>query len=352
MTHEVFIQGRGLACALGTDLDAATACLASGGIAPGALCSPGGSPTWPYFGIPDEDQDWQARARRLISGAVATCGATDRGAPLFLASCSIHIGAIENDLALHGDCLDFADTVARWLDWRGPVYWISTACTSATNALLAATDCIHAGLAAEAVVLGIELRNRFTCGGFAAMQLLDTERPRPLAADRHGLVLGEAIAAIRLGCTPARWRIAGGANVVDGRDPAGASAEAVTRMTQQALARAGLDPSDIGLIKLQAAGSPASDAAELEGLRTALGTLPALTSLKAEMGHTLGASGAAELALLTASIEEACWAPPRTAADPALGASLSMQAAPARFILHNILGFGGGHATIIVEDGA
>lgn len=350
MTREVFIQGRGLVSALGPDLRSATACLAAGGVPPGRLCGPDGSPAWPYFGIPDEDDDWLARAHRLITRAQAESGAADIDAPLFIASCSIHIGAIESNPALHGDCLDFSDTIARWLGWHGPVYWISTACTSASNALLAAAERIRSGNASQALVLGVELRNRFTCGGFAAMQLLDTQRPRPLAADRSGLVLGEAIGAIRLGTEPTRWRLAGGANVVDGRDPAGASTEAVTRMTQQALATAGLDAGDIDLVKLQAAGSPASDLAELEGLRAALGKLPALTSLKAELGHTLGASGAAELALLTASIEEACWAPPRAPADPALGARLCDEAPQARFILHNILGFGGGHATVIVED--
>lgn len=348
MSQPVFVQGTGLACALGADLNTATAQLAAGGIAPGMLEGVAGT-RWPYFGIPDATPDWLARARALITRTVQASGAKP-GSPLFLASCSIHIGAIEHDDSLQGDCLDFGDRIAAWLDWCGPVYWISTACTSASNALLAAHAAIASGEHAEALVLGVELRNRFTCGGFGAMQLLDTRRPRPLAADRSGLVLGEAVAALRLGREPARWRVAGGANVVSGRDPAGASTEAVAAMTRQALASCGLNPADIGLIKLQAAGSPASDAAELTGLREVFGALPALTSLKAEIGHTLGASGAAELALLGSLIEHGAWAAPRVAADPALHAALCEQSPAARFQMHNILGFGGGHACVIVED--
>lgn len=349
MKREVFVQGKGLASALGSNLPAALAQLATGGIAPGTLS---GSATlgWPYFGIADDEPDWLLRTRKLITQSVAECGITDRTAALFLASCSINIGAIETSLEKHGDCLDFGEAIARRLNWLGPVYWISTACTSASNALLAASANIASGHGENALVLGVELRNRFTCGGFAAMQLLDTQRPRPLAADRNGLVLGEAVAALWLGTEPGRWRLAGGANIVDGRDPAGASAEAVTRMTHAALANAGLHSSDIGLIKLQAAGSLTSDGAELDGLRAALGELPALTTLKAEIGHTLGASGAAELALLCACIEHGIWVAPRAAADPALNAALSLYAPEARFILSNILGFGGGHATLILED--
>lgn len=350
MRREVFMQGKGLVSALGPDLPAALDRLAAGGIEPDLLSGPAGL-RWPYFAIKDEETDWSVRAQKLITQALAGCGETDRKAPLFLASCSLNIGAIESSIhANHGDCLDFSDAIADWLDWCGPVYWISTACTSASNALLAAKASLAGGHAENALVLGVELRNRFTCGGFASMQLLDDQRPRPLAADRNGLVLGEAVAAIWLGLQPARWRLAGGANIVDGRDPAAASASAVTRMTQAALANSALPAETIGLIKLQAAGSPTNDATELEGLRTALGTLPALTSLKAELGHTLGASGAAELALLCGCIERGIWPAPRTDADPALGASLDSQAPNARFIMSNILGFGGGHTTLILED--
>lgn len=350
MSPAVYLHGRGLVSALGADLPSALACLATGGVEPARLCGPGGTPAWPYFAIDDADTDWLARAERLIRQAVSECAAADRNAPLFLASCSIHIGAIEDELTLHGDCLDFADRVASWLDWRGPVHWLSTACTSASNALLAAAACLRSGESPHALVLGIELRNRFTCGGFAAMQLLDSVRPRPLAADRAGLVLGEAIAALWLDTAPARWRLAGGANVIDGHDPAGASAEAVEAMLRRTLASAALAPDAIGLIKLQAAGSPASDAAELSGLRAVFGQLPALTTLKAEMGHTLGASGAAELALLCSCLESGIWPAPRTAADPALDARLCDEAPAARYLLANILGFGGGHATVILED--
>ncbi|GAB2885298.1 hypothetical protein GCM10027046_12150 [Uliginosibacterium flavum] len=349
----VFLHACGLVSALGPNLPSALARLQNGGVEPNPLAvSP--DTVWPCFTIADEDTDWYARARRLTLQAVAECGELDRDAPLFLASCSLDVGAVEDGTPYLTDCQAFAETVVGWLDWRGPVFWISTACSSASNALLAALNYLQssmqAGPARCALVLGMELRNRFTYAGFGAMQLLDTQRPRPLSADRAGLVLGEAVAALYLSTEPSRWRLCGGANVVDGSDPAGATSDAVQTMVKRALADAGLMASDIDLIKLQAAGSPGNDATELAGLRAAFGTLPALVSLKAEIGHTLGASGAAELALLMACLENKVWPAPRCAADPALGAELASEAPGVCYLMSNILGFGGGHATVIVED--
>ncbi len=344
----VYLHGRGLVSALGPDIPAALSCLQHGGVEPAAL-EVGPGIVWPYFAINDAAPDWYARARQLVRQAVAECGDVDRSAPLYLASCSLDVGAVEAGQPFLADCQAFAEIVAGWLDWQGLVYWFSSACSSANNALLSAARCLHAGDATHALVLGLELRNRFTSAGFGAMGLLDTQRPRPLAADRGGLVLGEAVAALWLGSTPARWRIAGGANVVDGRDAAGAAPEAVALMTRRALAEAGLQPGDIGLVKLQAAGSPANDAAEIAGLHQVFDERPALTTLKAELGHTLGASGAAELALLTACLEQDACPAPRTAPAAEFALTLSTQARP-RYLLANILGFGGGHATLLLED--
>lgn len=349
MTAPVYLAGRGLACALGLDLASSVKQLQAGGVAPETIAV-GGGLSWPYFSIPFAHQDWYARARHLCCQVVAESGADNRDAPLFFASCSQNIGALESGEPAEGDCLSFAEQAAHWLDWRGPVYWISTACTSASNAVLAAVDLLRAHQAEQALVLGVELHNRFTCAGFGAMQLLDSERPRPLAANRAGLVLGEAISALWLSRVPSAWRIAGGANVVDGQDPAGASPQAVAHMARQALTSSGVAASEIDLIKLQAAGSPGNDAAEISGLREVFLQWPALLTLKAELGHTLGASGAAELALLTGCIEQACFPALRHATDPALAIppTVAVPARP-RYLMSTILGFGGGHSTLILE---
>lgn len=350
--NEVYLAGRGLASALGPDLGTGLAALSQGGVAPSRF-ELGGGLAWPLYAIADDDADWTARARRITRSVAAQSGALagQRSGPLFVASSSLDIGARENSGDFEGDYQTFAETVAAWLDWCGPVFTVSTACTSGLNALLSARTLIRNGHADHALVLGLELRNRVTVGGFGGMQLLAPTRALPFGEAREGLVLGEAVAALNLSSQTSRWRIAGGANVVNGQDPVGAAAGAVVAMCRQALASSGLEPHDIALIKPQAAGSPVNDATEARALRQVFDPLPALASLKAAIGHTLGAAGAAEVALLTACLETGIWPTFDYVQDVSLNAPLADRAPQhARYVLASILGFGGGHAAIVLED--
>jgi 3-oxoacyl-[acyl-carrier-protein] synthase I len=354
--NEAYLAGRGLACALGLDLDAALVALGQGGVAPSRFEIAGGS-AWPLYTIADFDADRSARARRIIERVAAQSGALagGRSGPLFVASSSLGIGELEDSGdfggSFGGDYQTFAETVAAWLDWRGPVYSVCTACTSGLNALLSARTLIRNGQADHVLVLGVELRNRVSVSGFAGMQLLSATRALPFGAARDGLVLGEAVAALHVSAQPSRWRLAGGANVVDGHDPAGCVPSAVIAMCREALHSGALEPRDIALIKPQAAGSPVNDAAEVRALRQVFDPLPALVPLKAAIGHTLGAAGAAEVALLMACLETGIWPRFDYAQDSSLDGPLADHAPPhARHVLASILGFGGGHAAVVLED--
>jgi 3-oxoacyl-[acyl-carrier-protein] synthase-1 len=348
----LYLQGRSLISALGADLPQAIAALATGGVTPRRIPLPGGT-EWPFFPISQTDNSWQARSRKLLCAAMAQAGVSEhRDAPLFIASSSLHIGAIEaGEQTLHNDYYHFAEEIAGWLEWRGPITLISTACTSSLNALLAASAHIRAGAAEEAVILGVELANRYTLAGFAAMQLLSGTAPRPLGLGRDGLVLGEAVSVLHLTRQPSRWRLCGGSCLVDGRDPTGALPETVEQVCRQALAESGLRPEQIDLIKVQAAGSPFNDQNEVAGLSGLFGELPPLVTLKGTIGHTLGASGAAELALMLECLERGVWPLAGYPLDPAAGAELARER-PARVhhLLALILGFGGGYAAVALED--
>lgn len=382
----VYLHGRGLASTLGANLSQALAYLSDGGRAPQRMALPGGT-NWPYFGINHAEPDWRARAQQLVHSAIQEAGVKScRDAPLFVASSSFDIGAIEIEmLALHDEastpldpsspcsglnvsskpihlskyskqtgfkgCYSFAKEIADWLGWSGPVYAVSSACTSSLQALLAASKLISSGPANDAVVIGIELANHFSVSGFAAMQLLTPSEPRPLESNRDGIALGEAVSVLHLSALPARWRLCGGSNITDGRDPTGAIPQTVTQMCAQALAASGLKPTDIDLIKLQAAGSPINDANELTGLASIFEPLPPLVTFKSAIGHTLGASGAAELSLLTACLETQIWPHPTYHPDNGLPARLApARPESVRYLLANILGFGGGHTAVILED--
>ena len=351
----IHIVGRGLACSLGLNIEDALAALRNDAgttqprVLPGAM---GGE--FPYHAIPLGHPDWYQRLREIVLRVADEADAERaRDGALFIATSSFDIGAVEPaEVADYGgDYRIFVDQVAAWLKWRGPVHAVSTACTSSLNALMAARALLDAGEVEHALVFGIELDNRLTLGGFAALQLLSRTGGKPFGAGRDGLVLGEAVAALRLSTREtSSWRLCGGANVVDGSQPTGASASALAAMYQRALEGSGLAASEIDLIKVQAAGSSGNDEAEAQALRAAFGQIPPLVSFKAAIGHTMGASGAAEIALLTACLEQGVWPTVVDAVDPALGVALA-ECAPesARRVMATILGFGGSHASVVLE---
>lgn len=347
-----YLTGRGLSCALGLDVKTSVAALRQGGVATSSYSLPGEQGgSFPYYAILFPRNDWNERARDLVRSVAAEAGAQQiRNGALFIATSSFDIGGVEQGTA-QMDYSAFSNKVAGWLEWSGPVYVINTACTSSLNALIAAQAMLDAGEVEDALVLGIELDNQLTMGGFASLRLLSTGSSKPFGTNRDGLVLGEAVAALRLSTHgPAQWQMLGGANVVDGSQPTGASVAAVVSMYQRALAESGLAADAIDLVKVQAAGSPDNDAVEAQGLRAAFSKMPSLVSLKAVLGHTMGASGAAEIALLTACLEQGVWPKYAAEADAELGVALAA-AVPdrARHVLATILGFGGSHASVILE---
>ena len=361
----VYLAGRALASVLGLDLQQALRQLSNRSDAPTTQGSARltGQDEWPYLHIPDKASDpsagtgWDVRARALITRVAHDAGAAHaRQGALFLAT-SCQDGASVEGAAPDMDFHALSQRIGEWLEWQGPVFLISSACTSGMQALLSACEWLRAGKATEALVLGLELDNQLTLPGFAALQLLSPERCKPFALLRNGLVLGEAVAALRLSTEQtAHWRLLGGANVVDGTQPTSASAAAVAQMCERALAASNIRATDVDLIKVQAAGSPGNDAAEAEGLLAAFAPLPALVSLKPLIGHCMGASGVAEIALLLECLDHGHWptcpAALADVADPQLGVALAVLAPQQpHCVFANILGFGGCHTAVVLKRG-
>ncbi len=314
----------------------------------------------PYYAIPPIASataiSWHERCEALIRQVAAEAGNISNTGGLYLASSSLNVGAMEAGENHAKSLPDFLTQLGKMLDWQGPVVWINTACTSGLNAILAAEMAIQSGFIQDALIIGLELENNLTLAGFAGMQLLSPDKARPFATRRSGLVLGEAVAAIALSKQPSQWRIAGGAQVVDSSQVSGASTTAYQAMLQLTLARAKIMAGQIGLIKVQAAGSVPNDAVEAAALCNFFSRVPPLLSLKTFLGHTLGASGAAELALLQAILEQQQWPNIQLDVDT-LDVSLGVNFAAElpqqlQHILVSNLGFGGSHTCIALEHTA
>ncbi len=214
---------------------------------------------------------------------------------------------------------------------KGPAYTISTACSSATKAFGAARRLIASGRCDAVITGGVDGRCRFALNGFHALGALSEGRCRPLAPDRDGINLGEAVALFTLEKTDVGGvRLCGVGESSDAYhatapNPEGLGAEASMRA---ALADAGLTPQDIDYINLHGTGTQANDAMELKAVARVFGTdFTAYESTKRFTGHCLGAAGAIEAAICM----------------------LLIQAGRCRCALSNSFAFGGSNAGVILS---
>jgi 3-oxoacyl-(acyl-carrier-protein) synthase len=336
----------------------------------------------PYRSCPAQPNDgFFAPVVRAVEDALiqaGTEGSARRTMPLFIGSSSYAIGeserlyaqALADDAAGQGAGGSAAlavplpgfGQVSRFLrdacGLYGPDFLFNTACTASANALLAASDWIASGQGDEALVVGVELRNVTTMLGFAGMQLLAADVMRPFDARRDGLVLGEGCGAIVLrAASPGDDGvfIAGGASSCDTfsistSNPDGTRIAAVMR---DGLSRAGVPAEDIVAIKAHGTASPLNDDAEAAGMCQAFSALPPFFGLKSHFGHTLGACGAIETALVAAALREGSLPPSGgfEMLDERLGVQPltdSMAVVNGHYMM-NFFGFGGNNASVILE---
>jgi len=350
-----FVRATALASALGPELGAATGRLL------GEPCAPQTLMGWPYRAIPVEDSDWRRRAQTIARSVAAALRRSaglpaDRwaGLPCLVGSSSFSIGASESENPAVELPDAFCRTLAQCFGAGGPVIAMSTACTSGLSALQAALDLVEEGDFSDVLVLGVEFSNRLTVAGFAGLELLSRTRARPCDRERDGMVLGEALGAVLVSAAPAEWRVSALAAGVDSASVTGPApgGEAMAATMRSAMDQARWQPGDVDLIKLQAAGSPLSDLAEARAVRALFTPPPKLASLKGAIGHTLGASGPAELALLLGALARGR-VPPTwgyEVYDEEIGLAPSDGAAgEVRRVLFNLSGFGGSVMTLALE---
>ncbi len=182
---------------------------------------------------------------------------------------------------------------------------ISTACSSAANALLVGAWLLQSGQADVVVAGGAEALTRFHLNGFNSLMILDPQRCRPFDEQRAGLNLGEGAAYVVLESTAhARQRkatttawLTGWGNACDAFHQTASSpnGEGAYRAMTQALHTAGLMPADIDYVNAHGTGTPNNDETESTALRRVFGKdIPPVSSTKQLTGHTCSASGSIE----------------------------------------------------------
>lgn len=212
------------------------------------------------------------------------------------------------------DCGTSTLDVARGFGKFAFVDTISTACSSAANAIEMGADMVRQGLFEQVVAGGSEGLSRLHLNGFNTLMILDQQQCRPFDANRNGINLGEGAAYLVLEKeSSARKRgvkplavLSGYGNACDAFHQTASSPEgegAVLSM-QKALKDAGLEQSDITYINCHGTGTPNNDVSELTALHRVFGeTLPHFSSTKGFTGHTTSASGSIESAFCLLAME-------------------------------------------------
>jgi 3-oxoacyl-[acyl-carrier-protein] synthase-1 len=158
-----------------------------------------------------------------------------------------------------------------------------------------------------AIVTGADRLSAFILSGFASFQALADERCKPFDADRKGINLGEAAATIVLSCKKPYTPLAllcGGATSNDANHISGPSrtGEELAQAIRKAMGQCNLQGWDIDVICAHGTATMYNDEMESKAFAHT-GVLHApLHSLKGYLGHTLGAAGVLESALLVESI--------------------------------------------------
>ncbi len=184
---------------------------------------------------------------------------------------------------------------------RGPAWTLSTACSSSAKAMASAARILRAGIADAVIAGGADSLCAFTINGFSALESVSATRCNPFSRNRCGINIGEGAALFLMTCEPGPVRLAGwgessDAHHISAPDPQGAGALAAI---DQALARAGIGPGEIGYVNLHGTATRQNDAMEARAVMARVGPGTPVSSTKPLTGHALGAAGAIEAAL--------CW---------------------------------------------
>ncbi|MBA4239149.1 MAG: beta-ketoacyl-[acyl-carrier-protein] synthase family protein [Sphingobacteriaceae bacterium] len=262
------------------------------------------------------------------------------------------------------DCGDSTERIADYLGNVDYVTTISTACSSAANAIMLGCRMIKHGQLDRVVVGGVDALSKFTFNGFNTLMILDREWCKPFDENRKGLNLGEGAAfvviegenALNLRKGKALAEVVGYANTNDAYHQTASSPEGygATLAIQQALTMSGLTPSQIDYINMHGTGTPNNDLSESFATKAIFGNqVPKFSSTKAFTGHTLAAAASIETVISVLSLQNSMIFPnlnfTTAIAETGLVPETTLVNTPLNTILSNSFGFGGNCSSLIFK---
>ena len=314
--------------------------------------------------VRDAAVEWNAELRRRTAVVTGSCvgGQTTEDAAFAEVyrdgRSRVHPMTIPRIMANAG-----ASQISLELGVTGPVFTVSTACSSANHAIGQAFWMVRDSVAELAIAGGSEAP--FSFGNLKAWEALRVVSPdtcRPFSKGRRGMILGEGAAMLVL--EPLEAARARGARIYAELVGFGMSSDAyhITQPSVEgpvlamkaALEDAGLKPEAVGYINAHGTGTQANDPTETAAIRAVFGAHAdrlAVSSTKSMHGHTLGAAGAIEAAATSLALRPDLLPPTANFLEPDPECDLDVVPNQARraqveYALSNSFAFGGLNAVL------
>ncbi len=261
------------------------------------------------------------------------------------------------------DCADSTEKIARELGITDFITTISTACSSAANALMLGARMIRTGKLDRVVAGGCESLTKFHLNGFNALKILDKEPSRPFDQNRAGLNLGEGASYLVLEseeslkksgnlplCELVGWGNSCEAFHQTASSPEGTGAYLAMK---KALEVSGLKPEDIDYINAHGTGTDNNDLSEGKAIEKLFGNrIPYVSSTKPFTGHTTSAAGSTEAIVSILCIQQQAIWPNLNFKTPIEELHFSpvenlISNHPVNVVMSNSFGFGGNDTSLI-----
>lgn len=242
---------------------------------------------------------------------------------------------------------------------------VSSACSSATDALIMAAHAVQTGLADVVGVIGFDSLEAGKLLQHIALGTQSADRARPFDAARSGTSFAEACGVMilaskeglaKLQCRPI-GQIAGFGMSADAHDIAAPHPDGLYAAQAISAALRDIDLTTLGYINAHGSGTLLNDRAESLALTCALGDYTPYASIggtKGALGHSLGATGIVEAVVTLNALTQGIY--PRTTGlsdlDPEIGIPVLQRTqkrhAAHRYGLSATFGFGGVNSAVLM----
>lgn len=253
--------------------------------------------------------------------------------------------------------------IADYFGLKGMISTISTACSSAANAVMMGAKLIQNGILERVIVGGTDALSKFTLNGFKTLMIVTDEYNTPFDENRKGLNLGEAAAFLVLESDAVIEKtgkkilgyLSGYANANDAHHQTASSddGQGAFLAMDKALKISGLSPQDIDYVNVHGTATPNNDLSEGKAMIRIFGEngVPDFSSTKPFTGHTLAAAAAVEAVYSLLALQHNKIFPNLNFSTPMKEFSLKpvteLKEKPLQNVLSNSFGFGGNCSTLI-----